>query len=120
MRFHLLALCASAAVLGACGGGDKGTQDTTKAAPPAATPTPTPAPAATGGTGGTGTSAPVTGKTVEVKMYGDEKGYRFEPADVTIKAGDAIKFTVVNGQPHNVAFDPATVPADIKGQLDPN
>jgi plastocyanin len=121
MRFHILALCATAVVLGACGGGEKGATDTTKA-PPAATtptPTPTPAPAATGGTG-TATMAPATGKTVEVKMYGDDKGYRFEPADVTIKTGDAIKFTVVNGQPHNVAFDPATVPADIKAQLDAN
>ena len=35
MRFYGLALLASAAVLGACGGGEKAA-DTTKAAPPAA------------------------------------------------------------------------------------
>jgi len=56
----------------------------------------------------------------EVKMYGDDKGYRFEPADLAIKSGDGVKFTVVTGQPHNVAFDPATVPGDSKDQLNAN
>ena len=37
-------------------------------------------------------------------MIGDAKGYRFEPADITIKQGDAIKFIMVSGGPHNVAF----------------
>jgi plastocyanin len=64
--------------------------------------------------------AAVTGTTHEVKMVGDAKGYRFEPANITVKSGDGIKFTVVSGGPHNVAFDPATVPADVKGQLDAN
>ena len=53
-------------------------------------------------------------------MVGDEKGYRFEPADIKVKAGDGIKFTMVSGGPHNVAFDPAAVPADVKAQLDAN
>ena len=64
--------------------------------------------------------APITGQTHEVKMVGDDKGYRFEPADITVKAGDGIKFTMVSGGPHNVAFDPATVPADVKSQLSAN
>jgi plastocyanin len=64
--------------------------------------------------------APITGTTHEVKMIGDAQGYRFEPANITIKAGDGIKFTTVSGGPHNVAFDPATVPADVQGQLDAN
>ena len=64
--------------------------------------------------------APITGKTHEVKMVGDAKGYRFEPANVTVKQGDGIKFVVVSGGPHNVAFDPATIPGDVKGQLDAN
>ncbi|HEY5061719.1 MAG TPA: plastocyanin/azurin family copper-binding protein, partial [Gemmatimonadaceae bacterium] len=46
--------------------------------------------------------------------------YRFEPANLTIKSGDAVKFTMISGGPHNVAFDPATVPADSKAQLDAN
>ena len=62
--------------------------------------------------------APVTGTTHEIKMVGDDKGYRFEPANLTIKAGDAVKFTFVSGGPHNVAFEGATLAADVKAQLD--
>ena len=53
-------------------------------------------------------------------MVGDEKGYRFEPADITVKQGDGIKFVMVSGGPHNIAFDPATIPADVKPQLSAN
>ena len=53
----------------------------------------------------------------EVKMSGDATGYRFEPADLTIKTGDGIKFVFVNNGPHNVAFDPATTPAAAKAAL---
>jgi plastocyanin len=53
-------------------------------------------------------------------MVGDAKGYRFEPANITVKQGDGIKFVVLSGGPHNVAFDPATIPADVKPQLDAN
>ena len=120
MRFYGIALAASAVVLGACAGGDKGAGDTTAvavdtsaAAAPAATATPAPA-------AGTATMAPITGATHEVKMIGDAQGYRFEPANITVKAGDGIKFTVVSGGPHNVAFDPATVPAAASSQLDAN
>ena len=122
MRFYGIALAASAVVLSACAGGDKGAGDTTAvgvdtsaaaATAPAATTTPAPAT-------GTATMAPITGTTHEVKMIGDAQGYRFDPANITIKAGDGIKFTVVNGGPHNVAFDPATIPADVQGQLDAN
>ena len=115
MRFYGLALLAGAAVLGACGGGEKKPADTTVAAAPATAAPATPAPAAN--------ALPkiaATGATVEVKMVGDDKGYRFEPADIKIKAGDAIKFVMVSGGPHNVAFDPTTVPAAGKAQLDAN
>ena len=61
-----------------------------------------------------------TGASTTIKMIGDDKGYRFEPADVTIKSGDAVKFVMVTGGPHNVAFDPTTIPADGKAQLDAN
>ena len=64
--------------------------------------------------------APITGTTHEVKMVGDEKGYRFDPANITLKAGDGIKVVMVSGGPHNVAFDPATLPEDVKGQLAAN
>ena len=53
-------------------------------------------------------------------MIGDEKGYRFEPANITVKQGDGIKFTMVSGGPHNVAFDAAAIPAAGKDQLAAN
>jgi plastocyanin len=115
MRFYGLALLAGAAVLGACGGEKKPAGDTTVAAAPATAAPATPAPAAN--------ALPkiaATGATVEVKMVGDDKGYRFEPADIKIKAGDAIKFVMISGGPHNVAFDPTTIPAGGKAQLDAN
>ena len=117
MRFLGFAVVSSAIVLGACSGGGDKAADTAAVAPaatdttPAATTTPAPA---------TGAMAPITGQTHEVKMVGDDKGYRFEPANITVKAGDGIKFTMVSGGPHNVAFDPATIPADVKPQLSAN
>ena len=116
MRFYGLALLASAAFLGACGGGEKPAADTTKA-PPAAAPTPAPAAPAAGAV------APIaaTGDTITVKMISDDKGYRFDPANITAKSGQAVKFVMVGaGGPHNVAFDPATVPAESKDQLNAN
>lgn len=121
MRFFGLVLTASAVFLGACAGGDKSNAtdtagvavDTSTPAAMAPSTAPAPAPA-----GGSAAMAPITGTTHEVKMLGDAKGYRFEPANLTIKSGDGIKFTVVSGGPHNVAFDPATVPVDQKAQLD--
>jgi plastocyanin len=119
MRFYGIALAASAVVLGACAGGDKNAGDTTAVAVDTSAAATTPAPAA-GAPAGAATMAPITGTTHEVKMVGDAQGYRFEPANITVKAGDGIKFTTVSGGPHNVAFDPATIPTDVQGQLDAN
>jgi plastocyanin len=116
MRFLGFVVVSSAIALGACGGGGEQKADSAAtpapAADSAATVAPTAAPA--------GAAAPITGQTVEVKMVGDDKGYRFEPADIKVKAGDGIKFVMVSGGPHNVAFDPATIPADVKPQLSAN
>ena len=115
MRFLGFAVVGSAIVLGACSGGGEKAADSAAVTPapdttaPAAT---TPAPS--------GAAAAITGVTHEVKMVGDDKGYRYEPADITVKAGDGIKFIMVSGGPHNVAFDPATIPADVKPQLSAN
>jgi plastocyanin len=115
MRFLGFAVVSSAIVLGACGGSGDAAADSAAAPAPAvdsaAAPVATP-PA--------GAAAAITGTTHEVKMVGDEKGYRFEPADITVKAGDGIKFIFVSGGPHNIAFDPATIPADVKPQLSAN
>lgn len=120
MRFSAFALATSVLLLGACGGGSEkntdspsdeaGTEQTTAAAP-----------AASGSGGGAAVAAkPATGQTHEVKMYGDDKGYRFEPANLTVKQGDAVKFTMVNGGPHNVAFDPSGIPSAGSAQLNAN
>lgn len=107
MRFSGFALVAAMVALGACGGESKPAADASQTA---ATPTPA--------AGGALAALPATGKTIEVKMVGDEKGYRFEPADFTIKVGDAVKFTVITAQPHNIAFH--NVPAESRAQLQAN
>lgn len=119
MRFKGTLISFGMIALGACAGGDKNPADTTAvkvdtsaATTAATTPAATTAPA--------GTMAPITGTTHEIKMIGDAKGFRFEPSTITIKAGDGIKFTNQGGGPHNVSFDAATVPADVKAQLNAN
>ncbi|GAC1318508.1 MAG: hypothetical protein NVSMB22_00380 [Chloroflexota bacterium] len=131
MRLNALTLLINVAVLGACGGGDSSqtaTTTTTKkdsasavvsTTPPVAAPTTAPGASATTAPSN-GAAKAVSGKTVQVKMIGDDKGYRFEPANVTVKAGDGIKFINVSGGPHNVAFDPAVIPAAVKTQLSAN
>lgn len=122
MRFYELAVAVGGITLGACAGGEKKPADTTHVAvdTSSTTTTTTGRSTTTGATGGAVTMAPITGKTQTVNMVGDAKGYRFEPATISIKQGDGIKFVVVSGGPHNVAFDPATIPPDVKGQLDAN
>ncbi len=113
MQFKGLALVASAFIFAACGGGSE-TQPAAETTP-AATAEATPAPAA-----GEVTAAPATGTTHEIKMIGDDKGYRFEPANITIKQGDAIKFVGVSGFPHNVAFVGTGLADAVKAQLNAN
>ena len=122
--FGFTALAAGAMMLAACAG-DKKAADTSAAATPdttasaaMATPagsTSTAAPAA-----GAVAAAPITGTIHDVKMVGDAKGYRFEPAAITIKEGDGIRYINVTGGPHNVTFDPALIPAAVKPQLSAN
>ena len=111
MQFKGLALVASAFIFGACGGPDSA---------PAADAATTPAADAAAPASGTVAMAAATGATHEIRMVGDEKGYRFEPANLTIKSGDAVKFIAISGFPHNVAFDGTTLAANVKAQLDAN
>lgn len=113
MRFLGFAVVGAAIVFGACGGGDKAPAADSAAAAPAAEAAPAAAPAA-------GAMAPITGTTHEVKMIGDGQGYRFEPAELTIKAGDGVKFVMISGGPHNVAFDAAALSAEAKTALTAN
>src|SRR3990170_6014572 len=120
MRFYGIALFASAVVLGACAGGDRTAGDTTAVAIDTSTSAIVPGAPAAAPAAASGTAASVTGTTHEVKMVGDAQGYRFEPANITVKTGDGIRFTMVSGGPHNVAFDPANIPDDVEAQLDAN
>jgi len=105
MQFKVLAVVTSAFALVACGGGEKKAEDTAAVAPAVE------APAAPAAAAGAMAAMPITGTTHTVNMIGDEKGYRFEPVELTVKAGDGVKFISVKGGPHNVAFDPATAGA---------
>jgi plastocyanin len=104
MQFSKFVAVATLAIVAACGGGDKPAD----APADAATAAPAEAPAA---------AAAVTGTTHVVQMLGDDKGYRFEPTNITIKAGDAIKFDFISGGPHNVAFDAAALSPEAKAVL---
>ena len=124
MRFYGIALLAGATVLGACGGENKSATDTaaasaaatSTAAPSTATPAPS---TSTTPAAGAVAMAPITGTIHEVKRIGDATGYKFVPADITVKAGDGIKYVMVSGGPHNVAFQNVTDPT-VKAQLDAN
>jgi plastocyanin len=123
MRFYEFAVAVGVITLGACAGGENKPGDTTHVAVDTAAATTTPGVTSTtpaGTTGGAVAMAPITGTTKTVNMVGDAKGYRYEPANFTIKQGDGVKFVMVSGGPHNVAFDPATIPGDVKAQLDAN
>lgn len=100
-----LSLLGVAALLAACGGGDNGgqTADNSGAAGPAAeapaveAPTTPPAPPA------------ASGDVVEVRMLTSPDGATgtFEPANVTVKKGQTIRFVTDGKAAHNVSFPPA-------------
>lgn len=52
-------------------------------------------------------AAEATGTVIEVKMVTDDKGNYFEPANITARPGDVLRFTLVSGV-HNVSFPAAT------------
>ena len=121
MRFYGFAAAVGAIALGACAGGEKKPADTTHVAVDTTAASTTTTTGTSTTTSGVVAMAPITGKMHEVKMVGDAKGYRYEPANFTVKQGDGVKFVVVDGGgPHNVAFDPATIAPDVRAQLDAN
>lgn len=111
-----------AAGLLACGGQERTSDGTAEATgQPAAeeqqrNPSSAEAPAA----GAAGQSAPAVGKTHEIKMIGDAQGYRFEPASLTINVGDAVRWTLVSGPPHNVTFWKDSIPQGAAAPLQSN
>jgi plastocyanin len=99
------ALGGFAVLLSACGGAERPAPAQDPATPPAA------------GAPTTATAAPITGTTHEVRMVGDERGYRYEPANITIRQGDGIRFINVSGFPHDVSFAGEPIPAEGRAQL---
>lgn len=79
-----------------------------------------PAVAADSAAGAAGQSASTARKTHEIKMIGDAQGYRFEPAALTINVGDAVRWTLVSGPPHNVTFWKDSIPPGAAAPLQSN
>ena len=96
-----------AVILAACaGGGDAGNQATTDTA--ATTPA--------------GTTTPAAGATHNVEMTMVDGQPRYVPAQLTVKAGDVVRFVNKQGGPHNVAFWADSMPsggADAIQVVDP-
>lgn len=111
MRLQAAALAMSAILFAACGGGDAATTDA---------PSTTPSTETSAAPAGDVAPAPITGTTHEVKMLGDADGFRFEPAELTVKVGDGVRFTLVSGPPHNVEFRENEIPAGAAAQLSAN
>lgn len=56
-------------------------------------------------------ATPPTGVVHDVRMLRTpDRRYTFEPAELTIRDGDLVRWTVVDGVPHNVAFYPESIP----------
>jgi plastocyanin len=114
MRFKAIALLAGAMFTVACGG------DTRTDTPAGETGTTAQAPA-TGTAVGDEAAAPATGTTHEVRMVVNARGeYRYEPQDITVRAGDAVRWLMVSGGPHNVHFQRDQIPQGAEGQLSAN
>ena len=99
-------------VLAACGGEKKPEA-------PAATPAPAAAAGAPAAEAPATAAAPApTGATVDVNMELVGSTYKYDPATITVKAGDVIKFHNKNGGPHNVAFDAPGIPSGSQAAVD--
>jgi plastocyanin len=53
-----------------------------------------------------------------VRMLVDRNISKFDPATLTIRPGDQVRFVNVSGGPHNVSFDAATLPAGMQAVLE--
>ena len=84
-------------IVAACGGGEKPAEQA--AAPAAAT---------------------ATGMVHEIQMTQVGAEYRFVPAEMSIKSGDAVKFVNAQAMAHNIQFYADSIPAGGAAILDAN
>ncbi len=99
-------LAGLAFVVAACGGGENKTEDQqTTGTPDQAAPAADAAAPAGGGT------------THDVNMVLEGSSYKYVPDQLTIKAGDVVKFHNVSGGPHNVSFWGDSIPAGAADAL---
>ncbi|MBA3495694.1 MAG: hypothetical protein H0T86_01150 [Gemmatimonadales bacterium] len=90
-----------AIVLAACGGEKKADDQSTTPEQPASAPAGAPA---------------AGGATHDVNMVLEGTSYKYDPAELTIKAGDVVNFHNKSGGPHNVSFWADSIPS---GAADP-
>jgi len=65
-----------------------------------------------------GNAAPQSsGATVTIEMVADASGYKFVPSNVTIHAGETVRFVNKIGGPHNVTFWPDSIPGGAQQKL---
>ena len=57
---------------------------------------------------------------IVVRMVGDAKGYRFEPASIRAHVGDVVRFVNISGGPHNVSFWADSIPPGAAAKLQRN
>lgn len=60
---------------------------------------------------------PARGTIHTVRMLLDNEGFRFDPGYLTVREGDGVRFLMVSGVPHNVAFDERFIPRRSRPQL---
>ncbi|MDX2243643.1 MAG: plastocyanin [Leptolyngbyaceae cyanobacterium bins.302] len=58
--------------------------------------------------------APASAETFTVKMGADNGMLQFDPAKISVKPGDTVKWVINKVPPHNVVFDVASVPGGDK------
>lgn len=61
--------------------------------------------------------SPAAAETVTIKMGSDGGLLKFDPPEVTIKAGDTVKWVNNKLSPHNVVFDDSKLGKEAAGKL---